>query len=759
MKLFSAMVIVLFLSVPFSFAADTNGGMQNEMESFLKEKEDSRKAFNRMKGATKKNSDVDEKKSAIQFEPPVHLTKIAPVVPAYIAPEPVAEYLFSGNGEDSSGQGNNAVVFGALPTPDRNGSEDSAYIFYERAHRIKIPLTAANTFSTGSFTVSFWIRTKDNGGAMKELLTNNTGSSASLWGFNLTPDGALHFQLKNQGGQSAFIVSPINDWNWHQVTGVRNAENNTMSLYVDGTLIQTREGVTGSVDSGGDIFVGDHLNRLFVGRIDDIRIWGEALNNQALGLIHSDGTCSPVVAIQNTEIDDSPGIPEPVGMYMFSGNAQDGTVNQNHGIVTGAELIEDRAGNFNSAYLFYSRPHRIKIPLTPQNTFSSGSFTVSFWVKTQDKGSVIKNIVTNDSGSKPCWSFNCNAQGLIFRLTNQEGDSAYLTYPVNDGAWHHVIGTRNATNNTMSLYVDSTIVETRTAVTGSVNSLGDIFVGDHKNRLFSGRIDDVILWDMALSEAKMVELHTLAANLPLTVSFSPDADNKQEPVGQYHFDGDASDSSAEHNDGIVTAAHLSQDKYGNENKAYCFYERNNRIKIPLIPANTFARGSFTISFKFKVNETLIGNMHGLVTNDTNSRQKWGIFYTSSKALVFVIHDKEDQYAMISHPIELGAWYTVIAVRDAAANTISMYLDSHLVETRPGASGDLNSGDPIWVGEHTNLLFRGCIDEVVLWRRALGAQEISDMNKISITAPIAVPLDNKILFEKKGLNKQHLLPKK
>lgn len=757
MKRVTLLLVMLVGFVPYSWSGDLG---DQEMDAFLKEKQETQSQFEREKsGKKEKNSDMEVKSSENMFKPVLMMDKnIPPVLPEAVLPDPVGEYLFNGNANDTSSYGNHGQINGAQLTEDRFNQAESAYIFYERDHRLKIPRSDANTFSDGSFTVSFWVKTKDGNNNMKGLVTNE-GSLVNRWGFFLNSDGQLIFSIKNQEGQNAFINTPINDWTWHQVTGVRNAEENTMSLYVDGNLIQTRAGVAGSVDSGESIWVGDGKNLMFVGRLDDITLWNRALDNRQLAKLHERGPLKPVLGTQSMTAM-LPGIPDPVARYMFDGNAEDTSGNGNHAVVTGAELVEDRAGNPDSAYLFYARLHQIKIPKSDKNTFANGSFTASFWVKPNEKPISMVHLLTNEASSNPKWGFMYSQDGaLVFLLTNQEKDHAMISTPMTVGTWHHVMGCRNAQNNTMRLFLDGTLVETRPAVTGNVDSLGPIHAGDHKNLLFKGRMDEILLWDRALPEAKMSEFYQQTSQLAQTVSYSPDDDNSEEPVGLYHFDGDAVDASPQHNDAQVNEAQLTQDRFGNANKAYSFYGRDNRIKVPLIPANTFSKGSFTVSLWVKVNETMSGNMVGLVTNDASPNQKWGVFYASNSGLVFLIRDKEGHLATLIHPVDVGTWHHVVGVRDASAKNIRLYVDKHLIGTKPFSGSDVDSGGAIWIGDGKNLIFRGCIDEVILWRRALSHQEITAVNIIDPHPTTAVPLDNTVIIKEKPLNLNHKLPKR
>ena len=65
--------------------------------------------------------------------------------------------------------------------------------------------------------------------------------------------------------------------------------------------------------------------------------------------------------------------------YEFSGNADDSSGNGNDGVVNGAQLVEDRFGNNNSAYLFDGDDH-IAVDHDSSLNFTGSTVSVSFWV-------------------------------------------------------------------------------------------------------------------------------------------------------------------------------------------------------------------------------------------------------------------------------------------------------------------------------------------------------------------------------------------
>ena len=68
-----------------------------------------------------------------------------------------------------------------------------------------------------------------------------------------------------------------------------------------------------------------------------------------------------------------------VARYLFNGNANDMSGNNNHGIVNGATLTTDRCGNPNSAYNFNGSSY-IRVPHSQSLNNHTNELTISFWV-------------------------------------------------------------------------------------------------------------------------------------------------------------------------------------------------------------------------------------------------------------------------------------------------------------------------------------------------------------------------------------------
>lgn len=200
-----------------------------------------------------------------------------------------------------------------------------------------------------------------------------------------------------------------------------------------------------------------------------------------------------------------------IGRWKFDGNAQDSSGTGKNGTVTGTPTYSATGVPVGAQAINLSGTGQY-VTLTGYNGITgSAARTATAWVKTTASGTIRPIIAwgTTATGSK--WVVAIDATGH-FRVEVSSG-SITSTATINDGQWHHVAVTfaNDGTPNIgdAKLYVDSVLDTSPTVVSQTVNTVAGTAaqIGrDQSSRLWSGALDDVRLYDRALTAAEIEAL-------------------------------------------------------------------------------------------------------------------------------------------------------------------------------------------------------------------------------------------------------------
>jgi hypothetical protein len=220
-----------------------------------------------------------------------------------------------------------------------------------------------------------------------------------------------------------------------------------------------------------------------------------------------------------------------VGWWPFNGNANDESGNGNNGTVYGANLTTDRLGATNKAFLFNN--NYIIIPYN--SIFDFNDFTISLWLSTSQTsvGVAIKQnnylnatnerfsvALNSPSSAKVEFAVKYNIPSCNAGLGWQSNSK---TQPIFNNQFHHIVGTVNG--NTTKLYIDGLLVNT--LVTPYIQSSacygGDIQFGREWSSFplyFIGKLDDIGIWNRALTDCEIKKLYNSGSGLTLSTSSS-----------------------------------------------------------------------------------------------------------------------------------------------------------------------------------------------------------------------------------------------
>ncbi len=199
-------------------------------------------------------------------------------------PNPLAWYQLEGNGNDSSGNNFNATASNAVSFATGVVGTNAAS-FNGSSSYLQIPCSISN-----DFTISFWVKTTQTGGAGqwtagKGLVDASVTGTTNDFGISLVGANAAF----GVGNPDTTITSTagINDGQWHHVAAIRANGSGAMNLYVDGVWQAGTNGPTGTRAAPPAMRLGSLQTaaNYFSGTIDDVQLYGSALNGAQVGAL------------------------------------------------------------------------------------------------------------------------------------------------------------------------------------------------------------------------------------------------------------------------------------------------------------------------------------------------------------------------------------------------------------------------------------------------------------------------------------------
>ena len=212
-----------------------------------------------------------------------------------------------------------------------------------------------------------------------------------------------------------------------------------------------------------------------------------------------------------------------IAHYPFNHNAQDQSANNLDGIVHGATPTPDRKGALNSAYRFDGVDDYISVPHNDLLNLS-GDFSISLWanvaaVQLPENG--INDILRKWNGNAEGYPFSISYLNPLaddfqedrFLYARYDGqgcnNSAVAHSPlVTNERYIHIVMLRDG--NKIRTYMDNEMTgEVTDPTVCPTGNTADMTIGARGNlvRFFKGRIDDIRIYDRALTDVEIANLY------------------------------------------------------------------------------------------------------------------------------------------------------------------------------------------------------------------------------------------------------------
>lgn len=552
----------------------------------------------------------------------------------------------------------------------------------------------------GAITVSCWLKTTNGTQTSKGLVARDSGGYTYL--LMLNASNSVKFYVSGQA-TSVSSGSGVNfaDGKWHHVAGVYD-KNGHHELYVDGILRGDNTGNGQDIPDGDQgLAIGSYNGgHFFNGAIDQVRIYNYGLS--AKGIITDAGQ----KCMAHWNFDDDSGFPQDC--FSSDNSLMPGS---------NSDLTRDTGYSGNGLVLTADTYGANTVPKMWDG--SGSNVTVSCRFKTGVTQSSV-GLVSCDSDVDDTYRYRLrfSNSSLSFQVKTPSGiANTTVAGTFNDDKWHHVVGVydRNLSSARLKIYADGIAGAPAAGYNDNISSCTSsaVRVGATETNYFIGLIDDVSIYNAALSASEVINMY-------------------KGSVCNYDFNEGRSlvvaDSSYMHSP-AGTLYNGATWTTGYTGSALSFDGINDYISFP---ENTVweIRDQITVACRFKAgaNQTT----KTLVCGD-------GITSGSYNYMLYMVNNSGDirfyvtaggtaYNAYVNFPDNYfadGTWHHVVGIYDKSApagSELKICVDGTWAFYASNIDASIDPAQSLTVGKRSSLYFNGIIDDVKIYNRALTTTE-------------------------------------
>ena len=381
-------------------------------------------------------------------------------------------------------------------------------------------ITTSAIAGLSSVSVSIWLKSSNSTSTERRgIIEINSGTAQGIAGTLMVlykfSNGEILVRSGNASSSETNILThtdtSLRDGNWHNLIVTRNESTGVTTLYIDGSQVD-QETVSNTSTVGQGSIIGDRYttssgNFNWDGSIDQVRVFSKAINQTEVDTLYAETAC---VYTSTTDIVNYPTGTTPVAYYKLDNSSEDYSTGGNDGTDTD---VEYRFGRFGQAAVFNGSSSKIALNSSIASVFTD-NFTFSAWVYPTDNSNYIClfdaefgmelyfyqgsfQLYSNDTNSDT----SRNIIGFSTTTTN---------YAINQ--WHHVALTFTKTSQTWYINGQQDGTNSTSSYTPYQASLISIGYferqdGGTNHYVFNGKIDQVRIYDAALTDSQVTELY------------------------------------------------------------------------------------------------------------------------------------------------------------------------------------------------------------------------------------------------------------
>jgi hypothetical protein len=385
----------------------------------------------------------------------------------------------------------------------------------------------------------------------------------------------------------------------------------------------------------------------------------------------------------------------------------------------------------------------VTLPSATELGLTNRSFTVAARIFGNNLGSGDRTILGTDART--------NNQGLHLVIRNGKphmgffGNDTTANATLSANRWYHLVWRYDLATGTQAIYIDGQL-DRITSGRAPFQGTGTLFMGRWGGgNYFNGRIDDVRIYDRALSAADIMLLGTtrhpdvvMAADL---IGYWP----LDEGSGHTATDASGTGHTGTSSTGLPWSTDYPLSNFNNRHSL----NLNGSSQHATLPSNS-QLGMLTNNFTVAgwVRPTSLSGVRRILSSARSSGNRgWG-FGLRDSGFRFTTYGIRD-YDTTGVSIQPNVWTHVAAVM-GSNNHVTFYVNGVAVQTVSGSAVAQTTTDPFLIGASTLVnsqnrheFFAGGLDDLRVYRRVLSVEEISQLaagyHLDSVTTILGAPL--------------------
>ena len=357
-----------------------------------------------------------------------------------------------------------------------------------------------------------------------------------------------------------------------------------------------------------------------------------------------------------------------------------------------------------------------------------------------------------------------NDSKLHFYSRNDAGGTPsadIYTDTLSSDTWYYAVATKSG--SVYRLYVNGAEATSTTAtISGTFTSRNSFLIGTFNegsvlgSYVFDGTIDDVRVYNRALSATEVSRLYNLGATTHISKTLNTNPNLASGLVGHWTFDGpkmlsNVGDSSGQGNNGLLSGQTSTTTSPGRIGQGLSFDGVNDYVDVGAGSSLT-VNDNVTIAAWIKPVASSDAAFERIVTtSDSYSPDGYGLAYDPSDDKIVAGFGSAAPANQVTYKSTVTApentWsHVVMTASGSGGSTVKIYVNGVEVTngTEEATSITFDAGAGVFLGIRHNLsatnAFNGQMDDVRAYNRALSAAEISRLYNLGATTHISKTLN-------------------